>query len=139
MVNNPLKTKKIRGSFLFDLATYIQLVLLYARYHNMKRHTKLLTHIPNKKELHLTAHAATTVVANELPVYLSKSSICPMTLQYSDDKKQKDYAYLRVPFPYQKSATYTSLTSYFYQLIRPAYRRKCLRRSIHGFGISAVP
>jgi hypothetical protein len=89
MVNNPLKTKKIRGSFLFDLATYIQLVLLYARYHNMKRHTKLLTHIPNKKELHLTAHAATTVVANELPVYLSKRSICPMTLQYSDDKKQK--------------------------------------------------
>jgi hypothetical protein len=26
-------------------------------------HTKLLTHIPNKKELHLTAHASTTVEA----------------------------------------------------------------------------
>ncbi len=30
-------------------------------------HTKLLTHIPNKKELHLTAHALTPMGANELP------------------------------------------------------------------------
>jgi hypothetical protein len=38
-------------------------------------HTKLLTHIPNKKELHLTAHTPTPVGANELPVYPSKSSM----------------------------------------------------------------
>jgi hypothetical protein len=28
-------------------------------------HTKLSTHIPNKKELHITAHASTPVLANE--------------------------------------------------------------------------
>ena len=28
-------------------------------------HTKLSTHIPNKKELHITAHASTPVGANE--------------------------------------------------------------------------
>ncbi len=37
--------------------------------------TKLLAHIPNKKELHLTAHDPTPVGANELPVYPSKSSM----------------------------------------------------------------
>ncbi len=41
-------------------------------------HTKLLAHIPNKKELHLTAYAPTPVGANELPVYPSKSSMCEL-------------------------------------------------------------
>ena len=31
--------------------------------------------IPNKKELHITAHANTPVLANELPVYPGKSSM----------------------------------------------------------------
>ena len=38
-------------------------------------HTKLSTYIPNKKELHITAHASTPVLANELPVYPGKSSM----------------------------------------------------------------
>ena len=36
-------------------------------------HIKLSTHIPNKTELHLTAHAPTGVGATELHVYPSKS------------------------------------------------------------------
>ena len=36
-------------------------------------HPKLSTRIPNKKELHLTAHAPPPVGATELPVYPVKS------------------------------------------------------------------
>ena len=39
-------------------------------------HIKLLAYIPNKKELHITAHASTPVLANELPVYPGKSLMC---------------------------------------------------------------
>jgi hypothetical protein len=54
-------------------------------------HTKLLAHIPNKKELHLTAHAPTPVGANELPVYPSKSSMCHIpALRYFKKKTLKN-------------------------------------------------
>ena len=42
------------------------------RAHN---HIKLLAYIPNKKELHITAHASTPVLAGR-PVYPGKSLMC---------------------------------------------------------------
>ena len=44
-------------------------------YRPSPNHTKLSTHIPNKKELYITAHASTPVLANQLPVYPGKSSM----------------------------------------------------------------
>ncbi len=65
--------KKI--SFTPCLYQIVQLTLVVRALIEKLNHTKLLTHIPNKKELHLTAHAPTPVGANELPVvYPSKSS-----------------------------------------------------------------
>ena len=57
------------------LYEFIPLIIKKKILSTPRYHIKLSIHIPNKKEFHITAHASTPVLANELPVYPGKSSM----------------------------------------------------------------